>query len=385
MLKDADEFYKPLIKEDVKIDGIAAETVESGKVGKMLQRAFITSDSDDFRYITNLVKFFVGPQDLNSMNNLLVIIKKDNKAKIYTKFPLILEVRARQVIKKGTAVTKTNLVDIGAIGFFDSVYGVSIEEGDKILWLFRVGWRFGSYFDFTGKMIPSETFKQMGENYRRLLYCDLYNFLHDKTNFNMLLLDGWFPFVQILDERFDKLIEYYSQDQKYSLYLNQLIEEFTKEKIGSFVKYWWQNPVFNAKKEIIEAGIAAFLENTKYGDICCVKTLLTEIEGIVRYSSFNEDGKDPSKQNQVKDYVVKKGLEKFSSIDSLGFPKEFYEYLTQVVFSSFNIKENEIPTSRHSVAHGIAKSENYNRARALQAILILDQIYFFLGKSNPSK
>jgi len=46
--KDADEFYEHIIKTNIKIDGVAAETIADGEKGKILQKNFIYSTQEDF-------------------------------------------------------------------------------------------------------------------------------------------------------------------------------------------------------------------------------------------------------------------------------------------------------------------------------------------------
>ena len=57
----------------------------------------------------------------------------------------------------------------------------------------------------------------------------------------------------------------------------------------------------------------------------------------------------------------------------------FFKYLGDVVFKSFNLDTGEINVSRHSVSHGVAKAEDYNQMKALQGILVLDQMSFYLN------
>jgi len=67
------------------------------------------------------------------------------------------------------------------------------------------------------------------------------------------------------------------------------------------------------------------------------------------------------------------------SIDlSLFLPEDFNEYLKQFYFSSFDLEKGEIDLSRHSLAHGVAKEEDFSKIQAFQAILILDQIFYYV-------
>lgn len=126
------------------------------------------------------------------------------------------------------------------------------------------------------------------------------------------------------------------------------------------------------------SGIDAYLMNTAGGFITSIKTLYSEIEGIVRINYLKEIGANPS-FSQLINYVEGKASVKFGSYNSLGFPGIFYEYLKEVVFRSFDLKQGIVNLSRHSTSHGVAKSTDYTKAKAFEAILVLDQIYFYFN------
>jgi len=129
---------------------------------------------------------------------------------------------------------------------------------------------------------------------------------------------------------------------------------------------------------LIEAGLSSYFQNDQAGNISSIKILSSEIEGILRSSIFNDSNVSNPSTEQLKVHIVNKATQQFSTFESLGFPHKFKDYLDNVLFKGFNIADTEIPTSRHSVAHGVARIDNYSRIRALQLILLLDQIYFFL-------
>jgi hypothetical protein len=106
---------------------------------------------------------------------------------------------------------------------------------------------------------------------------------------------------------------------------------------------------------------------------------LTEIEGIIRIHYFKETGKG-TKVN-VRDlinHVFDKGKAKTGSEASLFFPRDFLQYLKDAIFPKFDLEKGEIVLSRHTSSHGIAKVEDYSKIRAIQMILILDQLYFYI-------
>jgi hypothetical protein len=77
------------------------------------------------------------------------------------------------------------------------------------------------------------------------------------------------------------------------------------------------------------------------------------------------------------DHIVNKAIGKAGSADSLFFPLQFLKYLKDVVFPNFNVETGEVGMSRNTSSHGVADVAMYTKERALQLILILDQIYFY--------
>jgi len=91
----------------------------------------------------------------------------------------------------------------------------------------------------------------------------------------------------------------------------------------------------------------------------------------------NTKKKKPSFPELV-EYVKQKAEGKFGPRGSLGFSDVFYRYLNEVVFRDFDLTTGQIDLSRHSALHGVADQTKYTKNKAIQAILILDQMYFYL-------
>jgi hypothetical protein len=159
--------------------------------------------------------------------------------------------------------------------------------------------------------------------------------------------------------------------------LPEFLRRFDKERIYSFVDRWWGNPLFSEKRKILEAGIDAYLAQTESGYINSLKTLYSEIEGIVRIRYVAEKKKSPTFAELV-GYVKEKAEGKFGAQGSLGFPDVFYRYLNETIFQNFDLATGQVDLSRHSVSHGVAEATEYTGAKAIQAILTLDQMYFYL-------
>ena len=192
-----------------------------------------------------------------------------------------------------------------------------------------------------------------------------------------MLKDGWFPFIQLLGKDFEKLSRCYNEKKHFNLLISGFLKQFDKNRIDSFTQYWWDKAILNEKRTLIEAGINAYLLGTEAGFINCIKNLFTEIEGIFRLTYFREKGTDPN-FSQLKTFIKEKASNSFNVENSLGFPDIFFNYADLFLFKNFSISECNVELSRHSVSHGVASSTKYTQTSALQLILTLDQIYFFI-------
>jgi len=374
-MKDADKVYKPEIKQKVLVDGVAVESADKGAKIKFIKKGFITSLQDDFKFTADQFISLFSPSN-PKINELLVLIKNDNSAKIYSKFPLSARMRAKGDVKKGASLTREDIFDISTLEFRDSIYEIDIENDDKVIYLFRIGWEFGLFFDLTKKLKLSDLQEEIGHCYQRLFYRDLYSFIENKNYFTSLLADGWFPFIRLIGKNFDKIIRHYKEGKKHNFQIDDVMSTYTKEKIESFTKYWWRKKIFKDKKKILEAGISAFLQNDESGFINCINTLYPQIEGIMGLDYFKAHNKERFSHKELVTYIKQKATTKFNTL-STGFPSEFYEYLN-LIFKDFDLKTGKLDLSRHTTSHGHARPDDFTKAKALQAILILDQIYFYL-------
>lgn len=155
---------------------------------------------------------------------------------------------------------------------------------------------------------------------------------------------------------------------------------FDSDRLNKITEKWWENKIYKEKKLILEAGLKAYLENNPHGFVSCIKTLITEIEGILRSTYIHDTNTQKRKISidKLLDHFLQKGVKVADNEDSVLFPKKFVEYLKDVFFKNYYEQEDCIDVTRHSASHGVAKPQNYTKVRALQTILVLDQIRFFL-------
>ena len=293
-------------------------------------------------------------------------------------FPVEIKCLSKRTLEEGKVVRNNDIADMRELRF----PGIEIKESDSIICCLKVGWKFGLYFDFLG---PDRTLDitsmqlALGQLYRSLTFEYVYQSLKSKPHFEEMVNDGWFPFVNILGNEYKTLTDTYQNEKfAYDQKIKQLIESFDESQVTEITEKWWENHFFLEKQRLLQAGIDAFLQKSDSGYINCVKTLYTEIEGILRDIYFAQIGKNKTSTQDLINHLIAVAMHNVEDVQSLLLPKQFLEYLTSYIFNHFDATTGTVDLSRHSVAHGAAEGKDYTPEKALQGLLTLDQIYFYL-------
>ena len=361
--------------------GFAVNNAKPEEQVKVLTKASVTSDEPEFYTYTEqisnifLSKIHISP---SIVYQILILIHKDLTADVYiNKFLVEIEILPKRDFKAGEIVMHNDIADIRSMKFSN----IKITESDKVIYCFKVGWKFGLFFDLDRrtKLDVESMSLTLGTLNRYLSFQSIYKVLESKEQFEEMLKDGWFPFIELIGKDFDSLDKAYHDKFDFKNRIERVFSSFDKTRVQNIIDKWWNKQIFKDKKQILLAGINAFHRSDNEGYINCIKTLLTEIEGIIRLQYFSDTGK--SKDVKISDllkYLIEKGKIKSGSDYSLFLPIPFLKYLEDVVFSNFDLATNKIDLSRHSSSHGVAKADDYTKIKALQMILILDQIYFYI-------
>lgn len=356
------------------------ETAKQGEMVKVQTHGTLISDDPLFyTYIDQISSIFLRNILVNAIYQFLVIIHDNLTADVYyNEIPIKILMLSKRAFKKGEMVFNNDIADIKELVFEN----IKISDTDKLIYCFKVGWKFGLFFDLHRENNPLNIKNiqlDIGAMYRYLSFQYVYDIVDSEMNFETLVNDGWFPFIEILGSDFKEISEAYKNYPPLLERANRIIEKFDSERINKISSKWWKNTIFAEKKMIIETALNAYAQDTSEGFITCIKIIVTELEGILRFNLFNETGK--GKDVHVRDllnHILDKGKDKTGSEFSLFLPRYFLKYLETSVFAQFNIEAGGLSLSRHTSSHGVAKPEDYTKCRALQMILILDQIYFYI-------
>lgn len=367
-----------------KLSGFAISNAKPGERFEALIKASMTSDEERFyKYIDQISRIILNkiPVNINCIYQFLVLLHGDLSADVYINdFPVIIEMNAKKNIKQGEFIKYSDIANISKLFLYD----IEIKDTDNVIFCFKVGWKFGLYFDFERSITTNKALDinqislELGSLYRYLLFQDVYKILESKDRFSEILLDGWFPFIELIGNEFVLISEIYENRFELNSRIKSLVEKFDSNRLKSITDKWWSKPLFKEKEPILQAGVNAFLRDNNEGYILCIKTLLPEIEGVMKIQHFVDKGVDTNKSKILIDHLTEIANIKIQSPSSLFCTQHFNEYLQKIIFPSFDLAIGKIDLSRHTSSHGLAKPEQYTKIRALQMILILDQIYFYL-------
>jgi hypothetical protein len=375
----------PIHLAEFLIDGFVVG-VNEGTVAVQPRGAY-TSDQPEFhRYIDGVTSGLSHVLEatghevfFDKVSWFLVVVHGDRSAELYVDtVPVSLLVRVKRDCQIGEAVTDQSMADVKTMRFD----GLELADSDQIIFCFKVGWKFALFFDLGRRRdgldqgyplnVPAME-ADLAHLYRLLRFQAAYEAVANKGMLDRLLADGWFPFIEILGPDFERLHRGY-RDGAIEAHEDALLKTFTAERIDGLAAGWWRHAVLADRRPILEPAIEAF----KRGEaVSTIKILLTEIEGVIRDAYVAALG-ETAKLGKLLDFLIERGVTN-SSPASTYFPLEFLAYLQRYTFANFDLGTGAgVATARHGASHGVMKAEDYTLRRALQAILTVDQMRFYL-------
>jgi hypothetical protein len=374
------------IKKDVKsLAGFTASRARPGEEVNIVCRALMTSNDPMFhRYLNGICSNYLSGLKFNPSNiaHMLILSHADSTAHIYIndfKFGIEVLYKRAEALDAGAEIYWSDIADVNRVTLSD----INVATDDNIVCVLKVGWKFVLYFDFMRspnedrELDVTQVELALAQGFRTLQFEKVYSLLQDQPRFKKVVSDGWFPFLELLGSEFDQLMEIYSLEEPTDS-LGRFLEAFDQGRMSRITDSWWYNAILNEKRKLLEAGINAFLENSESGSINCIKNLSTEIEGILRRVYELDRTEYASTTRQLLDHIKDRAHSSARDPLSLLLPDVFIDYLKDVVFAKTPGETESSVLSRHTVSHGVASAKSYERSRALQCILVVDQLRYYL-------
>lgn len=372
---------KPIKLTDLQLNGVAGETVRGGQTIKVWTRLYLTSDDRFFHRVVEGLNGHIEHRareigqhvSLTRSSYILLVIHPDNTGELWLDTAAVsLNIMAKRPVVAGAAIFETDVADVVAMSF----PLVAIGKEDRVVCIFREGWRFALFFDFNpgGELSISTMERDLGTLYRRLKYRDLYDAIADESVFGRLTEAGWFPFVEVLGGDFRELISHCEAGFDLEEAETNLLAKFDAQRVETMFARWMAKPHFAGKERLLRSA----LNNFASGDaVAVLKIILTEIEGILSDAYRKIHGKS-AKLERLLQFAVQSAEQKAGLPDTLLFPAAFAHYLKSHTFAKFDpLARSGKASSRHAVGHGQADADSYTQIRALQALLTLDQLAFY--------
>lgn len=362
--------------------GFACGNAKGGDFAFVMCKGTLTSDEPRFhQYLEGLGTAFLwhAKMPIDALHSFLLVFHEDLTAELYINHEVVTaaEVRTKSDFTRGELVPLSDIIDVRQVTFPT----ITLKPTDQIVYCGKVAWKFVLYFDYhvEGTLSAEVVASDLARAYRQIHYDHLYSSVRDTPTFEALRNDGWFPFAEIVAAEYRELVAAYTDRFDFENRVKRVVDAFDAARLKRITNRWWSNPVFADKRTILDAGVAAFLTGGDGGYVQCIKTLITEPEGVLRLHYKAATGKGQGvKTPELAKHAAATGLRTSRHPEAMTLPEEFRSYLEQVVFRNFNIDTGDVTPSRNTVGHGVAKPEHYTKARALQAILILDQLRFLL-------
>ena len=336
-----------------------------------------------YTVLDQITRMFLGnwivneKKSVSSIKNCLILISNDI-AKVYINIPTMAVLISKRSIKKGEYLTREDIADIRKIQFKD----IELVLNDGIIYIFSQNWMKCVYFDHSPmlpkKLKDAEQQKSCKQGDLESLFASFYSnimfpevFRLESTINEKILEKGWFPFIRILGWRFEEIYKSVKNDFDIENTEMKIVDSFNNKMTYSMIEDWFTKDTFKIHEKIIRTGIERYLEKDF---ISAIHILYPRIEGIMRHIFLGTT--ERSSQKNLVDKLANVAKEK-NPDSCLFIPNNFSNYLKIFYFNNFDLEKDELEISRNTIGHGVAKEEDFNKIKAFQAILILDQMFFY--------
>ena len=367
---------------EVQLDHLpAGYALQGGRAGDQVEFAFrgFTSFEDGELFISRLEGVPIDiirrlPSSAGARpsitDNLFAILRRDRTATVYyNDFRPHVSARAKGKVSKGDPVMLDNILDMDRVILED----FHIPEDAGVCYVFSLGWRKGYWFDF-GPLLEGKDYRArdydlgivIAECYARVWFQHLYSI--SEAVWEEMLRQHWFPFAYLPTERVKRMIGRAAEKLPIDDELNEIHKE-TLTAARDRVPEWSSDPVLSSHVPFFRTAVERFEAGD---DISATSILYPRLEGLMRsyHLSLRTDEPTQAKLITVASGEAHPVFREFSLL----LPARFRRYLRDVYFASFDPKKPGATISRHTVSHGVAPAELFDRKAATLGFLILLQI-----------
>jgi len=360
--------------------GYAAKSARKGQGDvSVIYREFLTSE-DGMLLIKRLEGFATQVINMlpekskircSKVDHMLVHFDKHGKGVAYVnELSLIATARVRKTVEKGELVYRDDIVEYEEVRF----EGINVPEDHAVIVVMSSGWRKLHYFDF-GTINPDaegrdyDLWSLLGSLYNYLIFQEVLGL--SEESWDLLMNNGWFPFVGIGSKNFDNLMGWLREGDSGDEALPAIYSELL-DRLPQIQNAWEEADIFAEHISVLRVAIERF----KVQDwISCNSILYSRIEGVLRVLAKITNS--PTYKQSDLSAAPSNLSDLKTSQHSRILPHRFNEFLSSVFFKNFD-PENPTEISRHTVGHGVAPAESFDKKAAIIGVLIIEQIFYHL-------
>jgi hypothetical protein len=365
--------------------GYSISSVKKGNNATVITREFTSSEDGDLfisrldgipSHLINLAAKSVSNLNISFsvIDHLLAVINKDKTSTVYiNEIPLQSIISLKKAgVNAGEIIYHDDIAEILRVKFGE----IEIPNDSGILFLFSVGWRKGLFFDFNP--LVREDFSSRGYDLEVLLgqylsyltFQDLFKISEEV--WENIINQKWFPFISLKKATIEKIVFYASEEWNLDNLINLVSDDLTSH-LPMAVKRWEANALFKEHFPFFKLAVERYLEKDY---VSTGSILFPRIEGLLRTKHSTVNSSEKATQTNLVNSLVNALPDEQKSYNFL-LPLKFQQYLSEVFFRNFD-PNLTVEISRNSVSHGVAPFSEFNLKSATIALLIVDQLYFYL-------
>jgi hypothetical protein len=313
------------------------------------------------------------------VDRMLVCISRE-ETHIYANnnLPMIARMRAKRNLKAGEATFRDDIAGIDRVEF----PGVCPPSGCGFMLLVSVGWRRGMCFDLEPLGSPvgkttNEAFDRV-KNFGGMVLAHLHfteRFLLSDEDWESVLQAGWFPFMFLPNYLWQEL--FVSIRNGWDLQPNeQKIHERWMGSCDDRLASWMANKHFKPHIDFLERAVEAY---KKADWLTVVSVAAPRVEGLMRITVGAW-----GKQREVTDKLAG-NVKQQEHAKSLLFPDRLRQYLDTVFFGFTKFSDQDLPSNRHTVTHGLVTADKLTRKEALTLLLLIDHVLYCMPLAEDAK
>jgi hypothetical protein len=305
-------------------------------------------------------------------------IAPDLSATILINEPSIAKMRINRAVEQGEPVSADDIIEVERIDL-----GISVPADSAIVCINSLGWRKSLFYDFGPLAIPPivrtyDLERQLGLQHGYLMFQE--HFRIDDAVWEELLRQGWFPFRYLPRSIVEKVLGAARAGWAIDELLDETavllrIDDALRRAISLF-----DRPALATHRDLFAHTVDRFGAR----DFKSVVALIyPRIEGMLR-SIPDVDQGDHSSPSKLIDGVTAR-YEEHAGPWGLLLPARFRRYLDEVIFRKWHPPEDPTFASRHTVSHGVAPQEAFDRSAAAVGLLAAVQLALYVPAEEVSK